>query len=67
MNIRWPSELNPKEYDHSATKMLYKDTLELLNHEGYGAIRKGGSNWKTTFSNGNILSLLNSNTVFHNQ
>ena len=44
--------------------MLYQDTLKLLSNNGYDAKRKGGSNGKTTYDNGAILSLLKSNSAF---
>ena len=62
VNMRWPTTLTDEiSID---TRILYHDTMQLLKHNGLEAIRKGGSNGKTTYSNGKILSLLNTNTAF---
>ena len=64
VNVRWPSDLKGEEYNDNTAKMLYQHTLQLLKYDGLEATRKGGSNGKTTYSNGKILSLLNTNTAF---
>jgi len=64
VNIRWPTNSLLENYSSIMCKELYRDTLELLNHDGLDATRSSGSNGVTIYSNYGILRFLKTNSAF---
>ena len=65
VTMRWRSNLlHDRWNDSNYIESLYNDLVQQLSNDGLDAKRVGGSNGYTTYSNTNILKLLQTNDAF---